>query len=428
MDDLSAADADVLEDRMLASGVTARKGFNAVRTASATQRDAALHAIAAALSAHTDAILAANAQDVAAAQENGLSAAKVDRLVLNPTRVEAIAEAVRAIAAQDDPVGRELARWDRPSGLDIARVATPIGVIAMIYESRPNVTADAAALCVRAGNAVILRGGSEAAQSNAAIHAAVVEGLQAADLPASVVQRVETTDRAAVGHLLTGLAGAVDLVIPRGGRSLVERVQSEARVPVLGHLEGLCHVYVHEAADLDKARAIAVNAKMRRTGVCGAAETLLIDAAIAETALPLLAADLRAAGCTLRGDEQARAIVPDMTPALEDDWTSEYLDAILAVKVVAGLQDALAHIATYGSGHTESIITQDDAVAEAFLAGVDSAIVMRNASTQFADGGEFGMGAEIGIATGRLHARGPVGAEQLCSFKYIVRGDGQVRP
>ncbi len=413
---------------LLALGYRARAAFEAVRTAGADARTAAIRAMADAVDSHGARILDANAADLDAAQEAGLSAAKIDRLRLDPARLAAIAEGVRAVAAQEDPVGRELARWRRPNGLDIARIAAPLGVIAMIYESRPNVTADAAALCVRAGDAVILRGGSEAAESNAALHAAVAEGLAAAGLPETAVQRVATTDRAAVGALLTGLDGTIDLIIPRGGRSLVERVTREARVAVLGHLEGVCHVYVHAGADLAKARAIAVNAKMRRTGVCGAAETLLIDAAVAEAMLPAIAEDLRAAGCVLRGDPKARALVAAMTPAFDEDWTTEYLDALLAVKVVEGLEEAMAHIAQYGSQHTESIVTEDVAAAERFLAEVDSAIVLHNASTQFADGGEFGMGAEIGIATGRLHARGPVGAEQLCSFKYVVRGDGQVRP
>ncbi len=413
---------------LLALGYRARAAFDAVRTAGADVRTAAIAAMADAVEEHADRILEANAADLEAAQDAGVSAAKIDRLRLDPARLAAVADGVRAVAAQEDPVGRELARWERPNGLDIARVATPLGVIAMIYESRPNVTADAAALCVRAGNAVILRGGSEAQASNATLHAAVITGLARAGLPVEAVQRVATTDRAAVGALLTGLDGTIDLIIPRGGRSLVERVARDARVAVLGHLEGLCHVYVHAAADLDKARAIAVNAKMRRTGVCGAAETLLIDAVAAEAMLPAIAEDLRAAGCVLRGDERARGVVPTMTPAFGEDWTTEYLDAVLAVKLVDGLDDAMAHIAQYGSQHTESIVTEDADVAARFLAEVDSAIVMHNASTQFADGGEFGMGAEIGIATGRLHARGPVGAEQLCSFKYVVRGDGQVRP
>jgi glutamate-5-semialdehyde dehydrogenase len=351
-----------------------------------------------------------------------------DRLILDDARIEAMAKGVEVIAALADPVGRELARWQRPNGLDIRRIATPIGVIGMIYESRPNVTADAAALCLKSGNAVILRGGSESARSSAAIHAAMLEGLRAAQLPETAIQLVQTTDRNAVGLMLEGLNGAIDLIIPRGGKSLVARVQSEARVPVLAHLEGICHVYVHAAANPDMARKIVLNAKMRRTGVCGAAETLLIDNAVLSShGLPILE-DLKNAGCEIRGDAAVRAIFPAANPAVEDDWHSEYLDAILAVKTVAGIEDAIRHIETFGSHHTESIVTEDARAAERFLAALDSAIVLWNASTQFADGGEFGMGAEIGIGTGKLHARGPVGVEQLTTFKYVVRGTGQVRP
>jgi glutamate-5-semialdehyde dehydrogenase len=324
-------------------------------------------------------------------------------------------------------VGRELARWTRPNGLDIARIATPIGVIGIIYESRPNVTADAAALCLKSGNACILRGGSESSHSSNAIHAAMVEGLRAANLPEGAIQFVPTTDRAAVGMMLKGLDGAIDLIIPRGGKSLVARVQDEARVPVLAHLEGICHVYIHEKADLVMARAIALNAKMRRTGICGAAETLLIDRAVLQShGVPILA-DLKNAGCEIRGDEAARKILSDAKPATEEDWRTEYLDAVISVKTVDGVEEAIHHIETYGSHHTESIITADARAAERFLNALDSAIVMWNASTQFADGGEFGMGAEIGIGTGKLHARGPVGVEQLTTFKYVVRGNGQIR-
>ena len=349
-------------------------------------------------------------------------------MALNERRLEAVAEAVDAIALIPDPLGAEIARWKRPNGLDIARVRTPIGVIAMIYESRPNVTADAAALCVRSGNAVILRGGSECARSNRAIHAALAQALDDVALPQSCVQIPPTTDRAAVGLILGGLDRSIDLIIPRGGKSLVARVQADARVAVLGHLEGLCHTYVHAAADPAKARAIALNAKMRRVSVCGATETLLIDAGVAGSLLPLIAGDLEAAGCELRGDGRAMSLVPGMIAATEADWTTEYLAPILAVRVVDGLGEAVEHIRTHGSGHTDAIVTEDAKAAEAFATSVDSAIVLLNASTQFADGGEFGFGAEIGIATDKLHARGPVGAEQLTTYKYVVRGTGQIRP
>jgi glutamate-5-semialdehyde dehydrogenase len=362
-----------------------------------------------------------------AGRAKGLAPAMLDRLALDEARIAGIADALRAVAALPDPVGSEIARWTVPSGLDIARVRTPLGVIGIIYEARPNVTADAAALCVRSGNAAILRAGSESLNSAIAIADALRGGLVAAGLPEDAVQLVQTKDRAAVGHMLAGLEGQIDVIVPRGGKSLVKRVQDEARVPVIGHLEGLCHLFIHADADVQKAVDIAVNAKMRRTGVCGAAETLLVDRAVADTILPVLTSALRDAGCELRGDDAARAIVPDMMPATEIDWRTEYLDAIIAVKVVDGVDGAIAHIATYGTGHTESIITENDAIAEKFLAEVDAGIVMHNASTQFADGGEFGMGAEIGIATGRIHARGPVGAEQLTIFKYVVRGTGQTR-
>ncbi|MDQ0466313.1 glutamate-5-semialdehyde dehydrogenase [Caulobacter ginsengisoli] len=416
-----------LKADMAAMGRAAREGAKALRLATAEQRSAAILAMAAAIRADSEAILAANARDVAKAKTAGLTPALTDRLALDPERLEAVAQAVADIAAIPDPVGAEMARWTRPNGLDIARVRTPIGVIAMIYESRPNVTADAAALCVRSGNAVILRGGSECLASNLALHAAVVKGLKAAGLPASAVQAVRTADRAAVGEILAGLDGQIDLIIPRGGKSLVARVQAEARAPVLGHLEGLCHVFVHAGADLAKARDIVVNAKMRRVSVCGSAETLLIDRAAAERLLPPIADALIQARCELRGDAAARAIEPSMAKATTADWTTEYLAPILAVAIVDGVEGAAAHIAAYGSGHTDAIVTEDAAAAERFVALVDSAIVLVNASTQFADGGEFGFGAEIGIATDRLHARGPVGAEQLTTFKYVVRGTGQIR-
>jgi glutamate-5-semialdehyde dehydrogenase len=339
-----------------------------------------------------------------------------------------MAKGVEDVAGLPDPVGRQLARWSRPNGLEIARISTPIGVIGIVYESRPNVTADAAALCLKSGNAVILRGGSESVRSSGAILGAFREGLAAAKIPAEAVQLVPTTDRAAVGMMLAGLDGAIDLIIPRGGKGLVGRVQSEARVPVLAHLEGICHVYVHEAADLDKARAIVLNAKMRRTGICGAAETLLVDRSILKShGLPILEG-LRAAGCAIRADRDIRAVFPQATPASEEDWRTEYLDAIISAKTVNGVEDAIRHIETFGSHHTDAIVTEDTFAAERFLWALDSAIVMWNTSTQFADGGEFGMGAEIGIGTGKLHARGPVGVEQLTTFKYIVCGNGQVRP
>jgi glutamate-5-semialdehyde dehydrogenase len=419
---------DTLISEMRAIGVAARDAACVLREASTGQKNRALVAAASAIRAHSNEILAANAQDVDAAKVAGLSAAMLDRLALDEKRIEAMAIGVEAVAALADPVGRELARWTRPNGLDIARVATPIGVIGIIYESRPNVTADAAALCLKSGNAAILRGGSESAHSSAAIHAAFVEGLRAAQLPETTIQLVPTSDRAAVGLMLKGLDGALDLIIPRGGKGLVARVQDEARVPVLAHLEGICHVYVHEKADLAMARAIALNAKMRRTGVCGAAETLLIDKTILKSHAPNILADLQKVGCEIRADESVRAIFPSAKSVTEEDWRTEYLDAIISVKAVDGIEDAIRHIETYGSHHTEAIVTDDARAAERFLSALDSAIVLWNASTQFADGGEFGMGAEIGIGTGKLHARGPVGVEQLTTFKYVVRGAGQTRP
>ena len=416
-----------LKAEMTAMGRAAREGAVALRLSTAEQRTAAILAMAAAIRADAEAILAANTKDLARAKAAGMTTAMMDRLALDPARLDGVAQGVAEVAVIPDPVGAEIARWQRPNGLDIARVRTPIGVIAMIYESRPNVTADAAALCVRSGNAVILRGGSECIASNLAIHAAVVKGLKAAGLPASAVQAVRTPDRAAVGEILAGLSGQVDLIIPRGGKSLVARVQAEARAPVLGHLEGLNHVFVHKDADIAKARDIVVNAKMRRVSVCGAAETLLIDRAAAGRLLPPIADALIQARCELRGDAAARAIEPSMKKAVPADWTTEYLAPVLAVAVVDGVEGAAAHIAAHGSGHTDAIVTEDAAAAERFVALVDSAIVLVNASTQFADGGEFGFGAEIGIATDRLHARGPVGAEQLTTFKYVVRGTGQIR-
>ena len=391
-----------------------------------TTRCAALQAAATAIRAKSAAILDANIKDVARANAIGISPAFIDRLTLNEARIELMATGLEAMIKLSDPVGVELGRWQQPNGLDIARISTPLGVIGIIYESRPNVTIDAAGLCIIAGNAAILRGGSDSQLTASLLATIIGDGLEAVDLPRDCVQMVPTTDRQAVGAML-GAVGGIDVVIPRGGRSLVERVQNEARVPVFAHLEGICHIYIHNDADHKKALKITLNAKMRRTGICGAAETLLIDQNIAGVLLERIAAELTEAGCALRGDVVARSLVPNMTAASEADWQTEYLDSILSVRVVDDLDMAIAHISKYGSSHTESIITESHHAAERFFTEVDSAIVMHNASTQFADGGEFGMGAEIGIATGRLHARGPVGAAQLTSFKYVVRGDGQTR-
>jgi glutamate-5-semialdehyde dehydrogenase len=414
-----------LKSELRGVGIAARQASIQLREATCETKDAALRAMAAAIRLRAKEILLANDEDIAAAKN--LPAAMLDRLTLGASRIEAMATGIEAIAALADPVGRELARWTRPNGLDIARVATPIGVIGIIYESRPNVTADAGALCLKSGNAVILRGGSDAMHSSAAIHHALVEGLRAAHFPEAAIQLIATPNRDAVGAMLKGLDGTIDLVVPRGGKSLVARVQQDARVPVLAHLEGICHVYVHAKADLAMARAIVLDAKMRRTGVCGAAETLLVDRSALEAhGIPILR-DLQAAGCEIRADENVRAVFPAAKAAVEEDWRTEYLDAIIAVKTVDGVEDAIRHIESYGSHHTEAIVTDEAQVAERFLAALDSAIVMWNASTQFADGGEFGMGAEIGIGTGKLHARGPVGVEQLTTFKYVVRGRGQIR-
>ena len=417
-----------LETDMLSMGQRARAASVALATAGPARRTEGLRQMAAQVRAASGSVLAANAEDMRLGRERSLSPALLDRLALSEARIEAIAAGLEAVAALPDPVGRELARWTVPSGLDIARVATPLGVIGIIYESRPNVTADAGALCVRSGNATILRGGSESTHSSAAIALALREGLRVAGLPEDAVQLVPTTDRAAVGHMLAGLGGQLDVLVPRGGKSLVARVQEEARVPVIGHLEGLCHTYVDASADVEKAVSICLNAKMRRTGICGAMETLLIDRAAAESLLPPITEALLAAGCELRGDAAAREWVERMNAASADDWVTEYLAPLLSVALVDGVEGAIGHIARYGSGHTEAVIAEDLAVAERFLAEVDAGIVMHNASSQFADGGEFGMGAEIGIATGRIHARGPVGADQLTIFKYVVRGSGQTRP
>ena len=422
---MTSGDLDAL---MLDMGRRARAAATVLAEATAEQRSAGLAAMAEALKAAEGDILAANGRDVERARANGLSEALVDRLALTSARVSAMAEAVAEVAVLPDPLGVETARWTRPNGLDIARVRTPLGVLAIIYESRPNVTADAAALCLRSGNVAILRCGSDGLESSRAIHAAMVAGLAKAGLPQDAVQLVPTRDRAAVGLLLGGLEGSIDLVVPRGGKSLVARVQAEARVPTLSHLEGLNHTYLHAAADLEMARDVVVNAKLRRVSVCGATETLLVDAAAAGRLLPPVAKALIAGGCALRGDERARSLVPAMAEASEEDWSTEYLAPVLSVRIVDGMEEAIAHIRRYGSGHTEAIVTEDAEAATRFLNAVDSAIVVWNASTQFADGGEFGFGGEIGISTARLHARGPVGAEQLTSYKYVVRGTGQTRP
>ncbi|MBN7777398.1 glutamate-5-semialdehyde dehydrogenase [Nitratireductor aquimarinus] len=409
-------------------GARARAAAGPLSIATPDEKNAALEAMADALTRNEAAILEANREDMARGEEAGLSPALLDRLKLDPARIAAIAEGMRAIAALKDPVGSVIAAWDRPNGLQIERVRTPLGVIGVIYESRPNVTADAGALCLKAGNAVILRGGSDSARSSAAIHACLVEGLEKAGLPADAIQRVPVTDRAAVGEMLKGLGGNVDVIVPRGGRSLVERVQSDARVPVFSHLEGICHLYLDRSADTDMAVSIAVNAKMRRTGICGAAETLLLDRAAADRLLTPVLTALQEAGCAIRGDEEVCARFASATPATEEDWGTEYLDAIISVKLVDGVDEAIRHIGTWSSHHTEAIVAEDAAAVERFFNEIDSAILLHNASTQFADGGEFGMGAEIGIATGKMHARGPVGVEQLTSFKYRVRGSGQTRP
>ena len=409
-------------------GAKARAAAREVANAPAEKKNRALLAAARILRERAGEILAANELDCADARAKDLSAALIDRLTLNPARIEAMARGVEEVAALPDPVGRVLATFTRPNGLLIERVATPLGVVGVIYESRPNVTADAGALCLKSGNAVVLRGGSDSLRSSAAIHACLVAGLKEAGLPEAAITRAPFAAREAVGEMLEGLGGALDVIVPRGGKSLVERVQREARVPVFAHLEGVVHVYVDRAADFDKALKIVVNAKMRRTGVCGAAETLLVHRAVAPFLLGKLIDALIKAGCAVRGDAAAREADARVTPATEEDWRTEYLDAIISVGVVDSLDAAIDHIETYGSHHTDCIITEDKAAAERFLKEVDSAIVLHNASTQFADGGEFGFGAEIGIATGRMHARGPVGVEQLCTFKYRVRGDGQTRP
>ena len=416
-----------LESEMRQLGRAARAAQQTLTTAPTAAQNDALMAAAAALRAEREAMKAANAQDMELGRERKLTPALMDRLMLNDDRIEAMARGLEDIAALTDPVGDVIDEWTRPNGLRIARVRIPLGVIGIIYESRPNVTADAGALCLKAGNAAILRGGSESFHSSRAIQACLVRGLEAAGLPAAAIQLVPTRDRAAGGMMLT-MTDCIDIIVPRGGKSLIERVQNESRVPVFAHLEGNCHVYVDRAADPDMARQITLNAKMRRTGICGAAETLLVDSAVADSHLPAILDDLIAAGCEVRGDARTQALDARVKPASEADWDTEYLDEIIAVCTVDGVDAAMDHIERHGSHHTEAIVTEDAATAERFLTGIDSAILLHNASTQFADGGEFGMGAEIGISTGRLHARGPVGLEQLTSFKYVVHGSGQTRP
>ena len=413
---------------MIALGQAARKAARIMALASSQTKRAALMGAATALRRRTSDILAANALDVAEAAARGTTGSFIDRLTLDAARIEAMAHGVEEVAALPDPVGRVLAHFVRPNGLDIERVATPLGVIGVIYESRPNVTADAGALCLMAGNACILRGGSESFRTSGLIHECLVDGLRQAGLPEAAISRVDSQDRACVGEMLAGLNGAIDVIVPRGGKSLVARVQAEARVPVFAHLEGIVHIYIDRAARLDMALPLVLNAKLRRTGICGAAETLLVDEAAAATHLAPIVKALLDAGCEVRGDGATQGVDARVNPAASEDWSTEYLDRIIACKVVAGVEAAIEHIETYGSHHTDCIVTDDAEAAAKFLAEVDSAIVMHNASTQFADGGEFGFGGEIGIATGRMHARGPVGVEQLTSFKYQVRGQGQLRP
>ena len=425
---MSLAELQPLSDIMSQLGENARLGARALAIATPEQKRTALLTAAGAINAHRQKILAANAKDMAAARTKGISAAFLDRLELNDARIDGIVEAVKIIAELPDPVGTVISEWDRPNGLHIERVRTPLGVIGVIFESRPNVTADAGALCIKSGNAVILRGGSDSFHSSHAIVECMLDGLHLAGLPVECIQLVPTTDRAAVGEMLKGLDGAIDVIVPRGGKTLVARVQAEARVPVFSHLEGLVHVYIDKAADLDKAVNITLNAKMRRTGICGAAETLLVHQDVVATHLRPIIEALVAKGCEIRGDAQVQALIAGAKPATEQDWATEYEDAIIAVKVVESLEAAIAHIEHYSSHHTEAIISEDAAAVEKFFNEVDSAVLMHNASTQFSDGGEFGFGGEIGIATGKMHARGPVGVEQLTSFKYRVRGDGQLRP
>jgi len=408
-------------------GEDAQAAVSVLGTAATEQKNTALLEAAKSLRANADQIISENNKDMVAGEQKGLTPAMLDRLKLDNGHIEAMASGLEAIAELDDPVGTEIARWDRPNGLDIARVRVPLGVIGIIYESRPNVTADAGALCLKAGNAAILRGGSESFHSSHAIHACLLDGLKAAGLPETCIQMVPTTDRAAVGELLT-MADLVDVIVPRGGKSLIERVTRESKVPLFKHLDGICHTFIDAAADPDMARRVVLNAKMRRTGICGATETVLIDSDAVKTAAQGIIDDLIEAGCEVRGDEEISALDDRVVPANDEDWDTEYLDAIVSMKVVTGVDDAVDHIGKHGSHHTDAIITEDAEAAADFLNKVDSAIVVWNASTQYADGGEFGMGAEIGISTGKMHARGPVGVEQLTSFKYLVRGNGQCRP
>lgn len=417
-----------LEEIMNAMGAQAAIAARELGRATTEQKNNALIAAAQNLRAQTEELLTANRLDMDIAKEAGLNNARLDRIALDAGRVEGIAKALEDVAALPDPVGDVMARWDRPNGLDISRVRVPLGVIGVIYESRPNVTADAAALCLKSGNAVILRGSSEIQNSAKAVAACFDAALEGVGLPKTCVQLVPTPDREAVGMMLAGLEGTIDVIVPRGGKSLVERVQNDARVPVFSHLDGICHTYIHASADIEMAKDITLNAKLRRTGICGATETLLIDRQCADTHLKPLVEALLDEGCEVRGDEDVANVDKRVVPATAQDWDTEYLDSIISVKLIEGVEDAISHIASHGSGHTEAIIAEDASAAEAYLNGVDSAIVMHNASTQFADGGEFGMGAEIGIATGRFHARGPVGLEQLTTFKYQVRGSGQTRP
>lgn len=417
-----------LEDELILMGKNARKASQILTLAKSEIKNNALEAMADDIEKNKENIIAANIKDIEKAKANNISKSFLDRLILNDERIKSISDGLREIIKIEDPIGQIMSTWDRPNGLNIERVRTPLGVIGVIYESRPNVTADAGALCLKAGNAVILRGGSESYYSSGAIYNSLKNGLIKAGLPEHSIQIIPTVDRNAVGYLLSGLNESIDVVVPRGGKSLVERVQNEAKVPVFGHLEGICHIYIDEDADIKKAQEVTVNAKMRRTGICGAAETLLIDKKNAEIVLPKIANALKDMDCELRGCDNSLKIISDMTPAQESDWSTEYLDAIISIKIVDGVRGAIEHINSYSTSHTDSIITENSDTANIFLREIDSAIVMHNASTQFADGGEFGMGAEIGIATGRFHARGPVGVEQLTSFKYVVRGSGQVRP
>ena len=424
VDDLTESEVTEI---MATVGTQARVAARELATASSEQKNQALAGMAEKISQSSDEILSANAIDVDNMKSKQLAEAFIDRGTLSTERINEIVAGIKSISALEDPIGAVMASWTRPNGLKIDRVRTPLGVIGVIYESRPNVTADAGSLCLKAGNSVILRGGSDTHQTATAIHTCLQQGLESAEISKDAIQLVPTVNRAAVGEMLKGLSGNIDVIVPRGGKNLVERVENEARVPVFAHLEGIVHVYIHQAANFETAQKVTLNSKMRRTGICGAAETILIDNAITKDLLPQLVSTLRESGCLVKGDEQCRTIVSDLESATEEDWHTEYLDSVISIRTVNGLEDAIAHIATYGSNHTDCIITEDQKIAEKFMSEVDSAIVIHNASTQFADGGEFGMGAEIGIATGRMHARGPVGVEQLTSFKYCVSGNGQTR-